>query len=121
MERWRSSWRTLYPSSEEKIRKVLEAIETYKFAMEIQYDALEKEKPTNVGEAMTIKIMKLKTMEVLDLMDNWKEKIEELMKEKTPDEVIEIIGHWIEFEKSAWNDYVSAFAKELERIIKGEK
>ena len=117
MERWRSSWRTPYPSSEEKIRKIRETIDVYKEAYEGVLRSMEEERPRNVGEAMTLGILKGEVKYAIEALETWKEKLEEMIQTRTPEDVMEFLKLWVGFEKDSHNAYLKEVARKVERIL----
>jgi len=122
MARWRSRWTTPYPSAREKLDRIIAVIDTYELALKSTLDSIEKEieQTKNPSALYTLGIMKFHLSDAINTLEQWEKNIEELEKEKSPEEILELISYWVKFEKGSHNEYISKFAEDIEKIIRGE-
>jgi len=116
MERWRSSWRTPYPDAKEKLDDIKSNLHTAVVSLEtineLQEDIVSK------SSDLEIKLDYLRRLEAENHLRHWLSAIDRYEEEgKTPEQILEIIKDWAEFDKDSPNPYIKTVVKKmLEKI-----
>ena len=109
MERWRSSWRTLYPSSEENLELIKKELESSITTWSMFRDALEE-------RGMLDKTREMLLEDAILTLQNLLNEIEK----RPPEEALEFALNVINFESKSRNPYIKTAIGALKQILEGK-